>query len=309
MATSHIASPVLDLARRRGDEAVIHCEVRGTDNDTVCVCARSFSLGEPLRSLYMSTVERTILSTFTRDGCCYRPHERELTQPSTSPLHCAGPVPLCKRVPLARFHSGATCRPFTPLFLAPRSLQTRVQLAGISTHPRAPPAAQAGALRDRLGVRDGDRVALAAGNTDACLELLLAAAAAGAIAVPINTRWRAVCRTSPRAAALPSSPEACMRDMWSGLLCSNCRLVLFTHITPPRLVPGRRLRRDRSEAEALRALRRVGATVFAFDATCEAWWPGVSSVRSPSHLSASPCISVRADQTPVDLGGHTLIAR
>ena len=51
---------------------------------------------------------------------------------------------------------------------------------------------QAAALRDKLRVRDGDRVAIAASNTDACLEFLLAAAAAGAIAVPINTRWHAI---------------------------------------------------------------------------------------------------------------------
>lgn len=48
---------------------------------------------------------------------------------------------------------------------------------------------QAEALRARLGVREGDRVAVAAGNSYACFEILLAAAAAGAIVVPINIRW------------------------------------------------------------------------------------------------------------------------
>ena len=54
---------------------------------------------------------------------------------------------------------------------------------------RAVPS-QAAGLRLQLRVRPGDRVAVAAARGDALLELLLAAAAAGAVAVPLNTRWR-----------------------------------------------------------------------------------------------------------------------
>ncbi len=49
-------------------------------------------------------------------------------------------------------------------------------------------ACAAGGLR-RLGIEAGDRVAILAHNSDLYIEALYAIAWAGAVAVPLNTRW------------------------------------------------------------------------------------------------------------------------
>ena len=49
--------------------------------------------------------------------------------------------------------------------------------------------ARASAVLHNLGVQPGDRVAILAHNSDDYVELLLGIWWAGAVAVPVNTRW------------------------------------------------------------------------------------------------------------------------